>query len=135
MGLVRTALESMNLVKAANPSETWLRDPTQALRVDLDNHRLCDVGLGDPYERLAFLGRGRHVWRKRPEEFMLEWPGTGIRIDINASVIESIMLSFGEALAAASGEFDGEFTYRGQTFRLSNAQAETDVRNFLGEPY
>src|SRR5688500_18900291 len=48
-----------------NPTRHWHADPARSLSLDLDEHRLCGVGIGEPMQSLAFFGPAAswsHEW-------------------------------------------------------------------------
>ena len=44
------------LFNKQDPTTEWLGDPQVDIEFDFDRHALCDVAVGEPIDRLKFLG-------------------------------------------------------------------------------
>jgi hypothetical protein len=120
-----------SLFKRSNPTRTWIANEAVPLVLDLDNHKLSGVGIGDSYEHLSFLGPGQ----SKRGEFVC-YPDKGIEIDNDdGGRISGISIFFGHAEEPQRARFPGDARYRGTSFILDSRTNEKSIRERLGEPY
>jgi hypothetical protein len=116
-----------------NPTKKWVADPSVPLVVDLDGHHLCGVGLGEPFERLAFLGPARLDWD-------FGFPAKGVSVGVEEGRIDSFTIYFNPAATpwfkdGGMASFTGSLRYRGRELTLSEISREDTLLRTFGEPY
>ncbi len=112
-----------------NPSRSWAGDYAGPLVLDIGRNTLNGAGLGDPLERLAFLGPAKE-WRPS-----LAWPDKGLGVDFAEGRIEGFLVQVSRAAGYAPENFPGTFAREGQGVELTEAAREEKIRDLLGEPY
>lgn len=117
-----------------NPTRHWHADPAWALSLDLDEHRLCGVGIGEPMESLAFLGPAAS-W-----SYEWEFPHHGITLleDDHGLAEFAVYFVRQPAFTRTSRQFRpflGSIAYRGTSLELSAEHDEARVLSLFGEPY
>ena len=111
-----------------NPTRDWRADPSRPLILDLDNHRLSGVGIGDPAIGLSFLGPAAE-W-----SFPFVFPNHGLAI-LGFETIEELNFYFDDPAEPNKGCFRGESQFRGNAITLTPFVTERDVLALFGEPY
>lgn len=114
-----------------NPTQSWEERQEVHLLLDLDQHQLSGVGVGEPLQGLHFLGRGTDLGQ------ILEWPWKGIRVHVVDGDLFEITISFGhpEDEEDEIRKFPGRIIYHGETRRLSCRTHRDEIRRLFGEPY
>jgi hypothetical protein len=125
-GLVKGVWRS--LVDGPNPTRTWRAD-SRRLVLDLDSHRLADVGIGDELSRLAFLGPAQR-W-----PCSLEYPARGIAIGTCGQRVDELLFFFGHPELAQSGRYTDPILFRGSPLSLSARDDEQTWIARFGHPY
>jgi hypothetical protein len=113
-----------------NPTRKWSADPSVPIVLDLDRHRLSDIGIGDRYERFAFLGRGR--WGGAT----IAYPERGIHLWTDANgLVSGFSLFFGHPDEPREGQFSGTVRFQGDKLNLDCGRSEHEIQDRFGEPY
>jgi hypothetical protein len=117
-----------------NPTRHWHADPARAITLDLDEHRLCGVGIGELMQTLAFLGPAAS-W-----SYEWEFPHLGITLLEADHGLAEFAVYFGRPTAFTRTSrqfrpFSGSIAYRGTSLELSAEHDESSVRSLFGEPY
>lgn len=112
-----------------NPTRAWRRDHGRRLVLDLDAHRFCGVGIGDPIELLSFLGPAAR-W-----SFTLDFPNHGVAVNPAAGRVAEMTFFFGHPAELDFGTFSGTIVYRAQPLSLSCADTEETIARAFGPPY
>ena len=118
-----------SLFAQPNPTRRWQFDPAIPLLLDLDQHTLCGIAVGQPLERLSFLGKGF------PHGQILAFPALGLAVSETDGLIGELIVYFGHATEPDGGTFAGAVRHRSQALELSAATSEAWLRARLGEPY
>lgn len=112
-----------------NPTRRWQFDPSVPLVLDLNRHTLAGVAVGQPLERLSFLGKGI---ARSP---IIAFPSLGLAVNEADGLIDELMVYFGHPAEPDGGRFSGTTRYDGLQLDLSSSIPETWLRERLGEPY
>jgi hypothetical protein len=111
-----------------NPTRTWREDLSKSLLLDLDTHRFCGVGIGEPAQTLSFLGPATR-W-----SYLLEFPNHGLAIQGDSSITE-LNYYFGHREERSGGTFRGGIRHRGEALTLSATTTEEELLALFGQPY
>lgn len=117
------------LQKWWNPTFDWVEDPQVPLVLDFDAGRFCGVALGEPLERLRFLGNGR------VDGCEYQFVEKGVVIGGYDRVIQEVILFFGHPDEPDRGYFRGMFQHRGERIESAALRTESLILERLGEPY
>ncbi|HZL91501.1 MAG TPA: hypothetical protein VFB96_24240, partial [Pirellulaceae bacterium] len=90
-----------------NPTRRWQFDPSVPLVLDLDQHTLSGVGIGEPLERLSFLGKG--IARGS-----IDFPALGLAVSEMDGRIHELIVYFGHRAEPDGGNFAGVVRHRCQ---------------------
>jgi hypothetical protein len=113
-----------------NPTRSWRRDSDRELVLDLDSHTLCGVTIGDPIDRLSFLGPATR-W-----PYDLEFAHLGIAICPEADDrIAEISIFFADSHGAHFEPFAGTIRFRGEHITLCHQCTESTIVAQFGEAY
>ncbi len=117
---------------ATNPSAEWRENPLVPLEVDLDRHRLGPVALGDPIEKLSFLGPGR---RSGADKSWVEYPMKGLTFGAKDAALDWFTVFLQPSPAARFGAFRGRLKFRGSPLAPAAFASEPEAVRLFGEPY
>jgi len=117
------------LLGLGNPTENWVEHPQRRLEFDLSRNALCGVGLGEPIERLSFLGPSAE-WKPS-----LVFPRKGIGVDFQHGRIESFLLNLSDEWVAKYGKFTGSFRHEDEPIVLADEASQQEALDLFGEPY
>jgi hypothetical protein len=118
------------LLNWLNPTHSWIAQPSIPIEMDLDSNRLSGVGIGDRFERLAFLGPGK--WAKP----RLNYPKAGIHFLLDENqLISNITFFFGHKDEPTYGKYCGSFRYRGNSISFDPSTPEHQIEHYFGEAY
>lgn len=95
----------------------------------IDQHTLSGVGVGDPLDRLSFLGPGK------PDCGALAFKSLGLAVSHRDGMIHELVVYFGHHQEAEYGSFAGTAHLQGNQIALSSATSESSLRDQLGSPY
>jgi len=114
-----------------NPTQSWEERQEVLLLLDLDEHRLSGVSVGEPLQGLNFLGRGNDLGS------LIDWPAKGLRVHVIDGALFEITISFGHAEDDEDEirKFPGRIVYRGETQRLTCRTHRDELLRLLGEPF
>ena len=112
-----------------NPTRRWQFDPSVPLVLDLDQHTLGGVAVGQPLERLSFLGKGF------PRGPSLAFPALGLAVSEADGLLADLIFYFGHPAEPDGGTFVGIVRHHRLPLNLSAAVSEAWLRDRLGEPY
>jgi hypothetical protein len=119
-----------SLLGRSNPTRRWKEDRSVPLVVDLDRHRLADVGIGERFERLAFLGPADC------DGDLLSFRSRGVEVVTEGGVVvEFTVFLRPPSEDEQMGRFAGSFRYRGAPLALSQGTREREVVAVFGAPY
>ncbi|HEX5104886.1 MAG TPA: hypothetical protein VFV87_13795 [Pirellulaceae bacterium] len=117
-----------NILNLWNPTRKWRSDPSRLLVLDLDQHQLCGVGIGDSVATLAFLGPATG-WSGR-----LQFPNHGLAI-VEEGTVAELHFFFGHTGEPAGGTFRGEIRHLGAAIPPLTSHTENDIVGRFGPPY
>jgi len=112
-----------------NPTRRWQFDPSVPLVLDLDQHTLSGVGIGERVERLSSLGKGIS------RDAIIAFPALGLAVSEADGLIHELIVYFGHSAEPDGGNFTGTSRYRGLPLDLSFFVTEPWLRDRLGEPF
>ena len=110
----------------------WVRDPALRLNVDFAQGALCGVTLGEPAERLSFLGRAED--RKAAPKGDLQYFTLGLCVGVSGTRIESFTIWWQDYLGEGYKTYAGRVTSRSADL-LGPETNEAEILSALGEPY
>ncbi len=120
------------LSRRNDPTAAWVRDPELRLTLDFGGGSLRGVGLGDPIERLAFLGptdRGAG-----PEED-LQYLSLGLSVGFTAGSIDFYGIWWQDYLGAGYRRYAGCVLLGGRAVALGPTTPEHEILEAFGQPY
>ena len=112
-----------------NPTRRWQFDPAVPLVLDLDQHTLGGIAVGQPLQRLSFLGKAF------PRGSCLAYPALGLAVSEADGLIVELIVYFGHPSEPDGGTFAGPIRHRGELLEMSATADEPWLRTRLGEPY
>ncbi len=110
----------------------WARVPDLRLLLDFTAGSLCGVALGEPVERLAFLGP---TDRSAAPEEDLEYLELGLSIGFTAGRIDFYGLWWQDHLGAGYRRYAGGVLLGGRAVALGPLTPEHEIVGALGRPY
>jgi hypothetical protein len=97
--------------------------------LDLDSHTFAGASIGDPIDRLSFLGPAQG-W-----SLDLEFPDRGLAIGTGGQRVDELMFFFGHPEELRGGRFTGHIVFRGEPLCLRSSDDEHTLVARFGEPY
>jgi len=125
-----------------NPTADWAASAAAPMVADLDTNALGGVGLGEPFDGLRFLGKGR--WRKLPAMLggrkgvlmgTLEYPERGLALDVVGDRLDGFVLSVSGDAEHGLAPFGGRIRLHGAEMGADRLSTEKRCLDMLGEPY
>lgn len=113
-----------------DPTVAWTADPALAATLDLDRHRICGAGLGEPVERLAGLGPAEDGPAAARGE--LRYPSRGLSVSTVDGLVTAFFVAWREPGYAP---FAGRVTSDGREVGLAGGSTPEDLVAMLGTPY
>lgn len=116
-----------------SPTGEWREDRSVRLVIDLDRFELCGVGLGEPIERLSFLGPS--------ESLDFDYHRKGLRVDVTDGRLDGLTIALepGAFLGTGSDEavraFAGGIRIAAVERSGSQRWRERDFTEAWGQPY
>ncbi len=120
------------LPRRADLTAGWIRAPDLRLLLDFHGGSLCGVALGDPVERLAFLGP---TDRSAGPEDDLEYLSLGLSVGYTAGNIDFYGLWWQDHLGAGYRRYAGAVLLGGRAVALGPVTPEHEVLEAFGPPY
>ncbi len=118
-----------SLLNWFNPTRDWEEDLIAPIVLDLDHHLFCGVGIGEPIEKLSFLGPGQVT------SLGIAWPRKGVAVANGNGLIDEMSFFFGHVAEQRGGQFVGTFHYRSGAVTLSRDFSEENALCLFGQPY
>lgn len=115
-----------------NPTKTWKKAGSE-LVFDLNASTLNGIALGDPCERLSFLGPRENMTKSlRP----LEYFSMGIVVDLDEQNgnIDCFILYWNDFIFNRCSEFKGKCLFNGVEIPLSASTTQEEFVAFFGKP-
>jgi hypothetical protein len=114
-----------------NRTSSWRRDPaqTEPLTVDISAARFCGVALGEPFEKLAFLGPAD---RYHAEAQIYDYKKWGFYLVEEADRLDEVVFLIHDRPRQAA--FRGRWLLNGREKPISAQTRPKDIRWELGEP-
>lgn len=120
-----------NLLPRRNPTAGWVQDSSRRLELNLDSSSLCGVPLGDPFERLAFLGPARTA---SSGSELFEFPSIGVVAEREAGrVIGLFVVPIPDGLFEVA-PYTGKVVLSGEPVPVDWISREQDVVAAFGSP-
>ncbi len=120
------------LAGGRNVTAGWVRDPSLRLALDFSTGTLCGVGLGEPVERLSFLGP---TDRKPKPGHDLEFLALGVSVGLSGDRIDSYSVWWRDDLEAGYQPYSGSVLLQGRHTSLGGTTQEPEILSNLGPPY
>jgi hypothetical protein len=120
------------LAGGRNVTAGWVRDPSLRLTLDFSTGMLCGVGLGEPVERLSFLGP---TDRRPKPDHDLEFLALGLSVGLSGDKIDSYSVWWRDDPGAGYQPYPGSVLLQNQRTSLGKTTQEPEILTTLGPPY
>lgn len=115
----------------SNPTKHWMKDPSMALVLNLDDHSLCGQKCGDTLGRLKGLGPLPDSEKRSISEESYDFSDQGLMINCLKDSITDFDLCFDQKM----GVFTGEICFQGHLIGLTPKTSKDDFLDIFGEPF
>ncbi len=122
------------LFRKPHPSDNWIASPYFPLVLDLTEHALCNVGIGQPVEYLSVLGPPEG--RREVHGGRYCWFSKGIEVDADErGMVDGIVVIRQDYLREGFSPFTGRAVHRGRSMELGAYCTEASFIEIFGEPF
>jgi hypothetical protein len=122
------------LFRRRNPTHAWMEDPSRSLTFDLDECSLNHVRLGEPLERLSFLGPDESHADFQDGVLVYRTRGLAVRYSPKTRTLLEYRVVCNDPIDMGFRSFFGTTVAKGQRLELPNLSPESLARVY-GEPF
>ena len=125
--------ETLESRPANDPSSSWVLDPSRALDFDLESRTLAGVGLGDPADRLAFLGPAEDPLAAA--EGRLYYYTSGMEVQVENDRVILFRFVWRDELGEGFNPFPGRIFHAPTGMEIGRDSSELALRRACGVPF
>ena len=122
------------LFRKSDPSFTWVADPSAKMEVNLDEHSLCGVRIGDAVGGIAKLGPPENLRPHTHGQFV--YGDRGFVLDTEDGRVVGFIVTFDDHDGvAATGPFSGDVCFGQRRVNVPKSMPRNAWQEIFGEPY
>lgn len=117
-----------------DPTREWIANPSLTLKLNLDEHSLAGIRIGDPFDTISRLGPTENP--KSIQYEVCEYCSKGLRVGFGRGLVDSFEVVFGAATGAEGySPFVGVCHHRGERVSLGSSTTVAEFIGRFGDPY